>query len=111
MQPKQYAGAKGIARSSSSGNVIRRESQRRLPGIFTFASPRKSAFGKVNHDQFADALLEKRARGMTQRNGIQFPGKLANFETGGFASLDLIEDAVIDMLKRGSDDPGEAVAI
>src|SRR5690349_4434577 len=48
---------------------------------------------------------------MSESNGVQSAVRLPNFEAGGFASLNLVEDAIVDVLQGGSDDAAKSVAI
>jgi len=46
-----------------------------------------------------------------QSNGIQFSVRLPNLKSGGFPSLDFIQNAVVDVLQRWSDNLAEAIAV
>lgn len=111
MQAEQDAGAKGIASSGGAADVVCGQLEGGLPEIVTFTCAGECAFGKMNHDQFADALLEQRTGGVAECSGIESAVGLADFEAGGFASFDFVEDAVVNVLEGGADDFGEAIAV
>jgi hypothetical protein len=69
-----------------------------LPDVLAFAGAGKPAFGKMDHHDLAHALLEKRARGVTQTTVSSVPSRLANLESRRLTRLDLIKDAVIHVL-------------
>ena len=68
-----------------------------MPDILALARAGKAAFGKMDHDQFADALLQQRAGRMAQGDSVELSIGLADFKAGGFAGLDFVQDAVIDV--------------
>src|SRR5437588_1235189 len=94
MQPQQNAGAKRVSGARGPGNIIWRQFQRRLPEIFAFAGPGKGAFREMNHDQFADTLLEERTGGVPEGDQIERPVARTDLKAGGLARLDFIEDTV-----------------
>src|SRR5271154_1961410 len=48
---------------------------------------------------------------MAKRRGIQMAFGLAYLEAGGLPRFDFVEDAIIHIGKRWTDDPGEAIAV
>src|SRR5580765_2730191 len=56
-------------------------------------------------------MLQQSARSVTQRDGVEFAVRLADFESSGFARLEIIEDAVIDIFERWADNFGEAITV
>jgi len=111
VQTEQNSGAEGVARAGRARDVIGGQFQGGLPDILAFARAGESTFGKMNDDQFANALLQQSASGMAQGHRIELPIGLANFETGCLTRFDFVQDAIIDMLEGGIDNFGEAIAI
>src|SRR5882757_4954965 len=65
----------------------------------------------MNDDQFANPGLKKGASGMPERHRVELSIGLADFETGGFARFDFIENTIIDVFQSGRDHPAKAVAV
>src|SRR5258708_6341567 len=65
----------------------------------------------MNHHHLAHSLLKQGPGCMTEGHGVQATIRSADLEPGGFASLDLVKDAIVDVPERGTDDFRKAVAI
>src|SRR4029450_12396325 len=65
VQPEYHPGGKGISGPRSASNLLRRNPQRRLPDILTFACPREGTFREMNDHKLTDTHLEQGACSVT----------------------------------------------
>ena len=65
----------------------------------------------MDDDQLAHTHLQECAGGMPHGDGVQPSVQLADSEPGRFSSLDLVQNAKVNLLQGRRDNPGIAIAV
>src|SRR6185369_4052458 len=92
-------------------DMFGRHLEQRLPDVLALSRASKGSFGKMDDDQFANAILQERSSGVSQCHGIELAGGLPDFEAGRFSRFDFVQNTIVRKLERGRDDRGEAIAV
>ena len=111
MQAEEDSGAEGVSGPGGAGDVLGAELERALPDILALARSTEAAFREMDDHKFLHALLEQRPGGVADGDGVELAVGATELEARDLAGLDLVDDAVVDGLEGGADDPGEAVAV